>query len=249
MGGFDLGVDERLDARPEHAVVALDVELEVQAQAARVPVGGTDEAPRAVDHHELGVIEVPVGAPEIHFVQRGVLEQMGHRPVDEAEVALGGQHHIDLHAAPRGDAERGDERFVREEVGGDDGDPMTSAGEAAQHRPTRLVEVLVWTVRDRARGHVADVGDLREPELSVEVLARGEVPILSEDLQELLDHRPTKSKVDVGGGVLGRVGQDVVRAHVDPAREPHLSVDHQDLPVVPQIHIRPAPRGERRQET
>ena len=41
----------------ELSVIAFDVELEVQAQASRVPVDRPEQDPIVVHYHELGVIE------------------------------------------------------------------------------------------------------------------------------------------------------------------------------------------------
>ena len=54
---LDFGSDQIRQRRRQCAIVALHVELEVEPQAAGIPVGGTQECPELVDHHQFGVIE------------------------------------------------------------------------------------------------------------------------------------------------------------------------------------------------
>jgi hypothetical protein len=60
VAGHEVTPDGRtwlLHLRDGLRVIGLEVNLEIQAQAARIPVGAADEAPQPVDRHELAVVE------------------------------------------------------------------------------------------------------------------------------------------------------------------------------------------------
>jgi hypothetical protein len=50
-------VDEAGELCGEGAVVGFDVEFEIEAEAAGVPIGGADEGPDIIDDHEFGMVE------------------------------------------------------------------------------------------------------------------------------------------------------------------------------------------------
>src|SRR5262249_14683635 len=66
LGEGELAVrpGDAADPAREFWVVQLDVQLEVQAKAARVPVGAADQRPRLVDRHQLRVIERTFAEPD-----------------------------------------------------------------------------------------------------------------------------------------------------------------------------------------
>src|SRR5262245_57549463 len=62
---LDARFHHRVEVRAELDAVALDVELEVEAQAACVPVGRAEQEVGAVHHHQLGVVERPGAKVEL----------------------------------------------------------------------------------------------------------------------------------------------------------------------------------------
>src|SRR2546430_6151046 len=99
--GGDARLDQAVEVRAELDAVALHVELEVEPQAARVPVGGAEQRPRAVDHHQLRVVERARTAPYAAAVIEHLPELAVHRPVHVRQVVALGDDDVHLDAAQR----------------------------------------------------------------------------------------------------------------------------------------------------
>ena len=68
----------------EVAVVAFDVELEIEPQAAGVPIGRADERPDAIDDHQLGVVEGRRREPDAAAALRAPARAGPCRPIARA---------------------------------------------------------------------------------------------------------------------------------------------------------------------
>ncbi len=112
----------------ELAVVAFDVELEVEPEASRVPIRRAEQDPVVVDDHELAVIERCFRSkPDADAVSEHLGDLAPHGPGNEVEVSLLGDHDVDVETAQRGGVEGVDQRLIGKEVRRDDADRLRRA--------------------------------------------------------------------------------------------------------------------------
>ena len=127
------------------AVIAFEVELEIQAEAARIPIRTADQAPFSIHRDQLGVIEGP--RREID-VGRNVPEKAkvrSHRPVQKPVVTMFGDQDVDLHA-PQHRLGNGElEALIGQEIGRDDADAMLGLAQRRTQNGFQLVEIRIWS--------------------------------------------------------------------------------------------------------
>src|ERR1051326_591075 len=83
-------LDPLLESRRERAIVALDVELEVQPETARIQVRRPEKRPRAVDDENLRVIERRRRDPHPAPAGQDLPEHRRRRPLHDPAVVLFG---------------------------------------------------------------------------------------------------------------------------------------------------------------
>ena len=81
--------DDRFHASCEIASVTFDVQLEIQPQAARVPVGRAKQDPMAVHNHQLGMVEGRRREPEVAAAFEHLPPHRARRPMDEWQIVFG----------------------------------------------------------------------------------------------------------------------------------------------------------------
>ena len=116
----DLGTHQIRQRRRQYAVVALHVELEVEPQAARIPVGGTLKRPKLLDQQQLGMIERRGRQPDAAATLQHLPQKCRRRPLHQSHVVLRRQDDIDLDASQGGHVQGGNQRRVGQEIGRDD---------------------------------------------------------------------------------------------------------------------------------
>src|SRR6476659_8180232 len=75
----------------EFRAIALDIELEVKSQTARIPISRPKERPRLIDNHELGVIKLPRAKPNTAAPLEHLPELSERCPMNVGKVGALGQ--------------------------------------------------------------------------------------------------------------------------------------------------------------
>src|SRR5579863_10009546 len=231
----DLGVDDGVEPRRKLGRVALEVVLEIESQAAGVPVRRANERPGIVDDKQLRVIErrrseVDPAPPGKHLCDLSV-----GRPLDEPEVPALGQHDVDLHTTESRHSKRRDERKVREEVWRGDTNRPASLGEGAEDRHDQRLEILVWPISNAAGDQRARDFASRRPGRPGQMLTGCKRPIKLEGAQQLANHRSLDSEMDVLRRVRRVKGQQTGVPDVQASTESHSAIDDHQLAVVPKV--------------
>ncbi len=241
MGGGDFLVEPGVEFCGEVGAVAFDVELEVEAQAAGVPVAGADVGPGVVHDEEFGVVEGGWGEPDAAAADEDLPELCAGGPADGAEVAFLGDDDVHFDAAQGAGVEGADEAGVGKEVGGGDSDAVLGAGECGVEGGAEFVVVFVGAVCDAAGEDIAAGFEWDEPGFAGELFAGGEGPVFDECLLELAHDGAFDAEVEVLDGIARVGGQDVVVADIHAAGEGGLTVHDEDFSVVAQVDVGHAP--------
>ena len=237
---------ERLGARGEVGVVALHVELEVEPEAARVPVGGAEAASRPpsttmsfVWSNGGGVSHTPAAALE-HLP-----ELRGLRPLHERQVPALREDdvHLRRRASPRRRCAVMSPASGRK-YGVTIRTRSPRGGERAEEQPAHRLEVLVRTVGDAAGQHRSR----RARSGGKNASPSSDSPVVKSQSSanarlEVRDDRPLDARVQVHERQAAARRPEEVVAHVHPAGEADPAVHDEHLAVVAQVDEREPARG------
>ena len=143
QGGVEVGV--------EH----FDVELEVQAQAARVQVGRADLRVVVVDQQDLAVHERRRLVADLDAVLQQLPQHVARGPVHVGQVVLARQQDGYLHAAQGRRLQGAEQLARRQEVGRHDGHAPLRGRHRRQQHQRQAVQILVRAVGDDPAGRAA----------------------------------------------------------------------------------------------
>ena len=117
-------------------------QFEVQEQAARVEIERAAKRQRIVNHHHLGMDH---GSAQPHLAASGhqVTQRPGACDVRQPVVGTCGHDQFHLHAAPRRQAQGGQQTVVGYEVGRDGDDAMLGAEQGGEQQAIKRVLGLV----------------------------------------------------------------------------------------------------------
>ena len=233
----------------EIACVAFHVQLKVQPQTARVPVGRAEQNPVPVHNHQLRVVKRRGREPETAAVFEHLPPHRARCPMNEGQIVFGRQNDVHAHAPQRGEVQRGNQRGVRQEIGRENLHGRLRLGQCGEQRPAQLFKIYVRTVRDDARNGVAATARMGKPNVAVEDFTGAKRPVVRESFLQLGDHRTSDAKVQVLDGAFRFVGEHVAAADVHAAGEGDFPVHDERLAVVAEVDGGHAPRRERRQKT
>ena len=228
--------------RAELDAVALDVHLEIEPEAPRIPVRGAEQRPRAVHHQQLRMVERPGPAPHAAAVVEHLPELAEHRPAHVRQVAHVGNHDVDLDPAQRRGVERRDQRLVGNEVGREDLDRALRRVQPAEDRPAHALERFVRPRLDGARQHGAFLAQRRKPFRPAQCLSGGELPVVGEDFHELRHDRPAQAELQVAKRLLRRLRPPIAGVDVQAAGEAHRGRHQKEVQPRPRVHG-PHPAG------
>ena len=232
------GIKKGFQPRRQRGVVHLHIELEVQAQAARIPISRTQAAPLAVYQHQLAVVERARPFEDAYTVLQHLPVVGARGPLHRGMVAVCGRQHLDAHAAQRGRAQRRDHRLIGHEVRCWMRTECFAALKAPMRRSSASVQGLIGTGLDAARPRgsllISRCGRFA-PETLAEPLVRGIAPIIGEAPHQMLYHRPAQTKVQIVTGLARRIGPPIRAEDVHAAGETRLAIDHQQLAVIAQM--------------
>ena len=116
MRSGDLLIDDAVYLGRGARAVALHVELEVQPEAAGVPIGAADQAPGAVDGYQLAVIERRARIVDGDARRRQKSEMGMHGPLEHDVIGAARHDNIDLDAPQRCDDETGRQSLIGKEI-------------------------------------------------------------------------------------------------------------------------------------
>src|SRR5690606_35434353 len=134
FGMRDLEVDQVFDSARQTAAVDFHVQLEIQAQTARVEVGGADQAPGAVDGRQFGMIEIAGGAPYPASRPHDLVQLCGHGVIDQTQVVLALNHDVHQYPAAGRRIDGTEQHLIRQEVRGLNADVVLRDCESAQQQ-------------------------------------------------------------------------------------------------------------------
>jgi len=175
--------------------------------------------------------ELTFAVIDVHAPFHKLPEHVLRRPVHDGQIVVRGQDDIDLCAAHGRCLQRADQVARRQEIGGNDDQPVLGRGGRAYQDHGQPPQVLIGAVDD---GTAQGRPGVPRPTGGrvITVLAGGEIPILEEYRLHLLHHRAAEAEVDVPDPVLAGV---VAVADVHTAGESGMAVHDQDFAVVAQV--------------
>ena len=206
MRGTQLLFEDEIHLIGELATVAFHVHLEVEPEAARIPVGRAEKDPVAVHYHQLGMVEGRGREPDVTAAFQHLPPERARRPVHGRQIVFGGQDDVHAHAAERGKVQRGDERGVGQEIRRENLHRGLRLGQRGKQGPAELVIVGIRPVGDDAGDDVAGFLEVGKPKVAVENFAGGERPVVGEGFLQVHDDRTFHAEVEILNRIFGKLG-------------------------------------------
>src|SRR5437762_10986350 len=99
VGGGNFVSNELFQSLGKLGIVTFKVELKVEAQAARIPIGGAEQDPAAINDHQFRMVEGRRGEPNAAAMFEQLPPHGPGCPLHKSEVVYGGQNYVDFDAA------------------------------------------------------------------------------------------------------------------------------------------------------
>ena len=227
--------------------------LEIQSEAAVVHVGRADHRQLVIDDQRLGVDEARHVGIDLHAPGQHLLHEGGGGQPRQQLVGLHRYQQPHVQPAPGRYGQRGQDRFVRNEVGRRDPDPSACRGHGGKEVAVDGVLAAVRTGIDDLHPGLALVAGLvggqREP--GQNVLRRGQrlvqprqmararariQPVFQEDPLQVQCRAALERQVRVAPCGCARAGNRLDPLHIDAAREAIECIDDHDLAVGAEVH-------------